>query len=120
MSLPNQDCLTLNLGESQESACILPSTDPQQNLLTKKSKNNRSFRARISLLLKKRHAKQQQQQQLQNCPEEDPDHQHHDDQDELNDKKLTFGQKFDTLRRSFHFGKHNSTSKGNRYLLANE
>lgn len=119
ISLPNQNCITLNISEPQESVCIPSPIDQQQNLLTKTPKHNRSFRARISLLLKKRHAKQQQQQQLQNCNEEDPDHQHHDDQDEINNKKLTLGQRFDTFRRSFHFGKRDST-KGKRYLLANE
>jgi hypothetical protein len=121
MSVPNSDCSTLRISDHQESGYVSPINDQQQDLLTKKNKLNRSFRTRISHLLKKRHAKQQQQQQqIQNSIDEDPDHQHHDDQDEINNKKLTLGQRFDTLRRSFHLGNRNSTSKGKRYLLSNE
>ncbi len=124
MSVPNSDCSTLRVTDHQDSGYISSSNELQQqqqpDILTKKNKLNRSFRTRISLLLKKRHAKQQQQQQIQNCIDEDSDHQYHDDQDEINNKKLTLSQRFDTLRRSFHLGNRNSTSKGKRYLLSNE
>jgi hypothetical protein len=120
ISLPNQDCSTLSVTEQQESGYVSSSNDQQHNLLTKKTKFNRSFRTRISLLFKKRHAKQQQQ-QIHNCIDEDADHQHYDDQDENNNnKKLTLSDRFDTLRRSFHPGNRDSTSKGKRYLLSNE
>ena len=119
ISVPNQHCATLNITEHQESGYVSSSNDQSQNLSTKKIKFNRSFRTRISLLFKKRHEKQQQQ-QLQNCIDDDLDHQHHDDQEDINEKKLTLGQRFDTLRRSLHLGNRNSMSKGKGYLLSNE
>lgn len=123
--MPNPECSSLRLTDHQESSYVLSSNEQQQqqqDLVLKKNKLNRSFRTRISLLLKKRHEKQQQQQQLQiqNSIDEEPDHQYHDDQNEINNKKLTLSQRFDTLRRSFHLGNRNSTSKGKRYLLSNE
>ncbi|CAF3347108.1 unnamed protein product [Rotaria sp. Silwood1] len=120
ISVPNQNCSTLCETEHHEFDCASSSNDQQQNSLTKKSKFNQSFRTRISLLLQKRHAKQRQHVKIQNCVDEDLDHQHHDDDDEINHKKLTFSQRFDTLRRSFHLGNRNSTSKGKRHLLSNE
>ncbi len=116
ISLPNSDCLSLRITDHQESGYVSANNEPQEDLLIKKNKLNRSFRSRISLLLKKRHAKQQQQQQIQNSIDEEP----HEDPDELNTKKLTLSQRFDTIRRSFHLGNRNSTSKGKRYLLSNE
>jgi hypothetical protein len=110
MSLPNPECLSLRVTDHQESGYVSSSNEPQQNLLTKKTKLNRSFRTRISLLLKKSHAKQQQ---MQNSIDEETE-------DELNSKKSTLSQRFDTIRRSFHLGNRNSTAKGKRYLLSNE
>lgn len=122
ISVPNPDCSSLRISDLQESGYVSSSNDQQQDLFNKKNKLNRSFRTRISLLLKKRHAKQQQQQQqqTQNSIDEDVDHQHHDEQDENTNKKQTLSQRFDTIRRSFHLGSRNSTSKGKRYLLSNE
>ncbi|CAF0799925.1 unnamed protein product [Adineta steineri] len=126
ISVPNENLSTLSVTENSESGYVSSSNDQQQqqqqNISTKKIKFNRSFRQQISLLFKKRHAKQQQQQlQIQNCIDEDLDHQQHfDDQDEINMKKLTLGQRFDTLRRSLHIGNRNSMSKGKGYLLSNE
>ncbi|CAF0786124.1 unnamed protein product [Rotaria sordida] len=124
MSVPNQNCSTLCETENNEFDCVSSSNDQQQKSLTKKTKFNQSFRTRLSLLLQKSHIKQQQQQQqhvkIQNCIDEDPDYQHHDDHDDINHKKLTLSQRFDTLRRSFHLGNRNSVSKGKRHLLSNE
>lgn len=113
--MPNPECSTLNITDQQESGYISSPNDSQ----AKKNKFNRSFRAQISFLFKKRHAKQQQQ-QIVNCLDEDLDHQHYDDQDEIPHKKQTLGQRFDTLRRSLHLGKRNSLKKGKNYLLSNE
>ncbi len=41
-------------------------------------------------------------------------------QDENSNQKLTLTQRFNSLRRSFHFGNRNSSNKGQRYLLSNE
>lgn len=120
MSVPNPEYPTLYVIQQQELDCVSSSNDQQQNSKTKKSKFNQSFRTRLSLLLKKRHAKQQQQHvQIQNCSDEDPD-QHCDDHEEVNHKKLTLSERFNTLRRSFHIGSRNSTSKGKCHLLSNE
>jgi hypothetical protein len=119
MSVPNPDCSSLRITDHQESGYVSSSNEQQQDLIPKKNKLNQSFRIRISLLLKKRHEKQQQQ-QIQNIIDEDPDHQHHDDHDEINQKKLTFSQRFDTIRRSFQLGNRNSINKGKRHLLSNE
>lgn len=128
MSVPNTECASLRISDLQESGYVSSSNDQQQDLFNKKTKLNRSFRTRISLLLKKRHAKQQQQQHqeqqkhqpTQNSIDEEVDHQPHDDQDENINKKQTLSQRFDTIRRSFHLGSRNSTSKGKRHLLSNE
>jgi RNase adaptor protein for sRNA GlmZ degradation len=86
--------------------------------MTTKGKLNQSFRTRISLLLKKRHEKQQH---IQNCVDEESDQQQHQDERvELDAKKVTLSQRFDTFRRSFHLGKHNSASKSKGHLLLNE
>ncbi|CAF1407697.1 unnamed protein product [Adineta ricciae] len=62
------------------------------------------FRKRFSFLRKK---------PQQTCP---PDDVH----DEQSSPKLTLGQRFDTLRRSFRLGNRQSSHKGQRYLLSNE
>ncbi|CAF3789348.1 unnamed protein product [Rotaria magnacalcarata] len=115
------NCPTLCMSEHPDLDCVSSSNDQPQNLSTKKNKFNPSFRTRLSRLLKKRHAKQQQHVQIQNCSDEDADHQHlDDDHDEIDHKKLTLGQRFDTLRRSLHIGNRNSATKGKRHLLSNE
>ncbi|CAF2124489.1 unnamed protein product [Rotaria magnacalcarata] len=121
ITVPNSDCPTLCMSEHPDLDCVSSSNDQPQNLSTKKNKFNPSFRTRLSRLLKKRHAKQQQHVQIQNCSDEDADHQHlDDDHDEIDHKKLTLGQRFDTLRRSLHIGNRNSATKGKRHLLSNE
>ncbi|CAF2333983.1 unnamed protein product [Rotaria sp. Silwood2] len=120
ISLPNQNSSTFCEVENHEFDCASSSNDQQQNSLAKKSKFNQSFRTRLSLLLQKRHIKQREHVKIQNCIDEDPDHQNHDNPDEINHKKLTISQRFDTLRRSFHLGNRNSTNKGKRHLLSNE
>jgi len=122
VSVPNPDCSSLRISDLQESGYVSSPNDQQQDVFNKKDKLNRSFRSRISLLLKKRHAKQQQQQQQQtpNSIDEDVEQPHHDEQDENMNKKPTLSQRFDTIRRSFHLGTRNSTSKGKRHLLSNE
>ena len=117
MSVPNPTCATLNMTDRRDSSYVTPSKDLEKNAPTKKTLLNQSLRMRISRLLKKRHAKRQQ---IQNCIDEDSDHHNHDDLEEMNQKKLTLGQRFDTLRRSFQVGKRNSTSKGKGHLLLNE
>ena len=118
MSVPNPVCSTFHISDLQESGYISSSNEPPKDVLIKKTKLNRSFRTRISLLLKKRHAKQQEQ--IPTTIDEDYDHQHSDVHDEINNKKLTLSQRFDTLRRSFHIGNRNSINKGKRHLLSNE
>lgn len=120
MSVPNQNCATLCVSEHQELDCGSSSNDQHNNPSVKKNKFNQSFRTRLSQLLKRRHAKQNQHTKMQNSIDEDLDHQHHDEQDEVQHKKPTLSQRFDTLRRSFHIGNRNSTSKGKRHLLSNE
>lgn len=83
-----------------------------------KSKSSQSLRWRISMLLKKRHEKRQQ---IPNSIDEEYDHQTcPDEHEQIENKKVTIGQRFDTLRRSLHLGKKNSPSKGKGHLLLNE
>lgn len=117
-SLPNQDCVSLRISDHLESGYVSASNETEQDLSIKKNQFNRSIRTRLSLLLKRRHAKQQQKkQEIPDCIDEDADHV---DTHEINTKKPTLGQRFDTLRRSFQFRNRNSTGKGKRYLLSNE
>jgi len=93
--------------ERQQSDYISPNDQQfdennKQNL--EKTTFNRSFRTRFSLLLRKRHENQP----------------HEDINDENPHQKLTLGQRFNSLRRSFHLGNRNSSYKGKRHLLSND
>ena len=118
-SVPNPDCSTLNINDNPESGYgSSPNEQMEKMTNPKKNKLNQSFRSRISLLLKKRHEKRQQ---TPNIFDEETEPVHPpDENEEVETKKGGLGQKFDTLRRSFHFGKRNSTSKGKGHLLLNE
>ena len=117
-SVPNPECTTLTVNDNAESGYGSSPNEQEKNSIPKKNKLNQSFRARISLLLKKRHEKCQQ---VPNIFDEETEASHPlDEHEEIESKKGTLGQKFDTLRRSFHLGKRNSTNKGKGHLLLNE
>ncbi|CAF1069133.1 unnamed protein product [Adineta steineri] len=105
ISLPNE----INSKQQQQQSDYDISYNDQkienskQNL--EKTPFNRSIRTRLSLLLKKRH---------------DTPPQHEEIHNEDSNQKLTIGQRFNTLRRSFHIGNRNPSQKGKRYLLSNE
>lgn len=89
--------------EGQQKSGSLSSNDQQlnnNNTQNPQKKNlNRLFRINFSILSKKH-----------------PENQEHENQN----KKLTFRQRFNSLRRSFHLGNRNLFYKDKNHLLSNE
>lgn len=83
--------------------------DPdREQLENNKQHFNRSIRTRFSFLRKKQAT----------IPEVQNDENHNNH--ENSNQKLTFTQRFNSLRRSFHIGNRNSSNKGKLHLLSDE